>query len=151
MAIAAGQKAFLFVLGVSLLTSGIGCGSTGDPPLVVVRGRILLDGRPLPRGSVALRSDVPGNAGHQPTGMINRPGEYIVYTNGRAGAPAGTYRVTVFASEAAVSSTGAAHPGLPRSIIPIRYNQPQETPLRLKVAPQSLPAAYDLELKSDET
>src|SRR4051812_3459661 len=64
-----------------------------------VRGKITLDGQPLPRGSVTLRPETP-QAGHQPTGMIEPAGEYVVYTNRRAGAPPGSYKVVVFATEA---------------------------------------------------
>ena len=125
----------------------VGCGSPSEN-LVPVGGRITLDGQPMPRASISLRADGATSVGHQPTGMIKQPGEYVIYTNGRPGAPPGSYRVVVFATEEASTTQGAA-PGLPKSLIPSAYNQPDATPLRLVVSPQASPASYNLELKSD--
>jgi hypothetical protein len=137
-----------FVTCIAIL--GTGCRPAGEP-LLPVSGRITLDGRPLPRGSVTLRSEPTGATWHQPTGTIDKPGEYVVYTNGRPGAPAGSYRVTVFATETTTAADGTAHPGLPKSLIPLRYNQPEQSPLRLTVATKPPPNGYDLELKSDQS
>jgi hypothetical protein len=54
----------------------------------------------------------------------------------------------VFASEPLTNADGTAHPGLPQSIIPARYNQPDATPLRLTVTERPSSTSYDLELKS---
>jgi hypothetical protein len=124
-----------------------GCHWQPQESFYPVRGRITLDGQPLPRGSVTLRPE--DNAtGHQPTGMIPSPGEYVVYTNRKLGAPLGKYKVTVFATEAATDPSGAPHPGLPKSLVSTRYNSPHDTPLRLEVVAQPAAHAYDLELKN---
>lgn len=109
-----------------------------------------LDGKPLPLGSVSLRPEGTGEAWDQPTGMVSETGEYVVYTTGREGAKPGKYRVIVFATEATTDDQGAAHPGMPRSIVPGRYNDPKKTPLRVEVSAHPAPGAYDLELTSQE-
>lgn len=126
----------------------VGCTESKPSDLVPVTGRVTLDGRPLTSGSISLRADA-GETWHQPTGVISgNDGEFVVYTNGRPGAPPGQYRVIVFASEPASDRNGAAHPGLPRSLVPKRYNDPKSTPLRLTVAPPPAPTHHDFEVLS---
>ncbi len=60
----------------------------------------------------------------------------------------GQYRVIVFASEPTADRGGAAHRGLPRSLVPKRYNDPKSTPLRLTVAPSPLRLYHDFEVLS---
>lgn len=127
--------------GLMLLALLSGCGDTG-PKLVPVSGRITLDGKPLPRGAVSLRTD---EHWEQPAGSIDADGRYVIYTQGRAGAPPGRYRVVVFATEAAHDAEGKAHPGLPVSIVPALYNDPSQTLLKIEVTLSSR-APFDLEL-----
>lgn len=122
-----------------------GCNDTG-PKLMPVSGRITLDGKPLPRGSVSLRTD---EHWEQPAGSIDADGKYVMYTQGKAGVPPGSYRVVVFATEAAHDADGKAHPGLPVSIIPATYNDPATTPLTIEVTLTSR-APFDLELFRDD-
>jgi hypothetical protein len=82
--------------------------------------------------------------------MVEPAGRYVVYTNGRAGAPPGIYRVVVFASEATTSADGVARPSMPKSLVPNCYNQPDQTPLRLEVVAPLATNSYDLELSSHE-
>jgi hypothetical protein len=133
-----------WVIVAGLLVSG-GCGGR-DLGLVPVSGRVLLNGRPLPRGSVSFRP-LGADAWDQPTGSIT-DGQYTLYTNRQPGAAPGSYRVVVFATEAATSPDGAAHPGLPASLVPTRYNDAQRSPLTVDVTRQAGPTAYDLELTS---
>jgi hypothetical protein len=127
-----------------------GCGKPSQEILYPVQGQISFDGQPIPRGAVTLHPASTESTWHQPTGMIEPAGRFIVYTNGRVGAPPGSYRVVVFATEAAASPEGAARPGLPKSLIPIRYNKPDQTPLRVEVVAQPISGSYDLELGSHE-
>lgn len=126
----------------------VGCTESKPSDLIPVTGRVTLDGRPLTSGSVSLRADA-GGTWHQPTGAISgSDGAFVIYTNGRPGAPPEPYRVVVFASEPAADRNGAAHPGLPRSLVPKRYNDPKSTPLRLTVAPPPAPTHHALEVLS---
>ena len=140
-------RRFQFFFAITLL---LGCGRQPQEMLHPVRGRITLDGEPIARGAVTLHPAVPGATWHQPTGMIEPAGQYVVYTNGRAGAPPGLYRVVVFATEATKTPEGTARPGLPKSLIPARYNQVDQTPLQLKVVAQPTSKDYDLELSHEK-
>lgn len=127
----------------AVLLPALGCGSAETlPELVPVKGKIAFNGQPLARGSVSLR---PASGGwEQPTGPV-RDGQYELFTNGRPGAPVGEYTAVVFATDE--GPAGAAHPGMPKSIIPLKYNQPGKSPLRVKVSTTPAPNAYDLELR----
>ncbi len=103
---------------------------------------------PLGHGSLTLRPDGPDKSWEHPTGMIGPDGVYTVYTGGKPGAHPGMYRVVVFVTEE-TDSNDPAHPGMPKSIIPARYNDPELTPLRLDVMASALAGAYRLELVSD--
>lgn len=131
------------------ITLLIGCRPLPKEILHPVQGRISLDGKPISRGAVTLHPAVPGTTWHQPTGMIEPAGQYVVYTNGRAGAPPGSYRVVVFATEATMTPEGTARPGLPKSLIPARYNQVDQTPLQLNVVAHPASKGYDLELSHE--
>lgn len=137
------------LLGIALLVAATtGCQPKPVETLFPVTGHITLDGQPLGSGSLTLRSDGPDVNWQQPTGMVEESGKYRVFTNGREGAPPGRYRVIAFVTENARLEAGAARPGLPQSLIPARYNDPRQTPLRLEVVAQPTANAYDLELTS---
>lgn len=125
-----------------------GCRREAAQELHPVKGRVTLDDAPLDHGSLTLRPNDSDSWDH-PTGMIRDDGTYDVYTNGKAGAPPGTYRVVAFVTEDLPRSDGAAHPGMPESIIPARYNDPERTPLRLEVTASPVAGTYDLRLTSD--
>lgn len=124
-----------------------GCGGDNRPKLVPVAGRISLDGKPLSSGSVTLRPESAQGGWEQPTGIIEADGKYVVYTQGRAGAPPGKYRVVIFATGPTKSADGAAHPGLPVSLIPAMYNDPAQTPLQIDVE-AGAKRSFDWELTS---
>src|SRR5262245_36253400 len=103
------------------------CGSS-QPPLHEVRGTVRFGAASLATGVVSLRADKGNTTQHIPTGTIDGSGRYRIYTNGRPGAPPGWYRAVVFATEPTVD-TGKASPGMPKSLIPIRYNNANTSPL----------------------
>jgi hypothetical protein len=131
-----------------LTISFCACGSRAELALHPVRGRITLDGEPLPRGTVSLRSDGEAAGWQQPTGTIGENGEFVIYTQGQKGSPPGKYRAVVFATEEVQSEGG--HPGLPRSLIPERYTDPRRTPLRIDVTANPQSDQYRLELTRHE-
>lgn len=124
-----------------------GCEADSAPDLVAVTGRVLLDDAPIGPGSLSLRSTA-GESWDQPAGMIAADGTYEVFTNGRRGVSPGEYTVVVFIHEQPAAD-GSAHPGLPQSLIPARYNDPVQSGLSLKVAPDAPPDSYDLRLSAD--
>lgn len=125
-------------------------GCSREPQLVLlpVEGRVSLDGKPLTNGVVSLRPDSNSDNWHQPTGRIDENGIYTVFTDGRPGAPEGEYRVVVFSTETPASGPKGAHPGLPKSVIPVRYNDPDKSKLRVKVAPDAPADQFQLKLTS---
>lgn len=123
--------------------AGVGCSREGQ--LVEVRGSVTYAGEPLKTGIVSLRSKDPKATQHQPTGLIDENGEYRVYTNYQPGAPPGEYRVVVFATEPTID-TGKVSPGMPKSLIPKKYNDVATTPLGFEVQPGAAKDEYDLRL-----
>ncbi len=121
-----------------------GCADDG-PKLVPVAGRVTLDGQPLSNGSVTLRPEAGDSNWEQPTGSIDADGKYVVYTQRKPGAPPGKYRVVIFATAATKDASGAAHPGLPKSIVPAIFSDPKQTPLEIVVDPARKPP-FDWEL-----
>jgi hypothetical protein len=128
----------------SLLVNFAGCAAEDGPEIYPVVGRVTLAGAPLTSGTVSFR---PTEGGwDQPTGVIDPGGNYTLYTNQRPGAPPGTYRVVVFANEVLAPVAGKAAPGLPKSLIHPRYQNPQLTPLSVTVSAAPAAGAYDLEV-----
>lgn len=125
----------------SLLAAMAGCNGESGPPLVPVTGMVLLNGKPLTTGGSVSFRDETGLV--QPTGEIGADGIYQLLHGGRVGAPPGSYRVVVFASEPEGKS-GGGHGGLPRLIIHKKYTDPKTTPLRVDVRKDASPDAYDL-------
>jgi hypothetical protein len=124
-----------------------GCRS-GSADLIPVSGTVTQNGQPLTTGTVSFRPDAArGNQSqHQPTGRIEADGRYTLYTTERSGAPPGWYRVLVFASSS-TDAKGQAHPGMPKSIVHVRYNDPAQTPLSIEAKAGQPAGAYDLKLE----
>ena len=142
------MRPFLIALWMTAACIACGCGEEDGPLLVPVTGRVLLGDAPIGPGSLSLRPSADGQNWDQPAGMIAADGTYQVFTNGKAGAPPGDYTVVVFIHEQPANG-GSAHPGLPQSLIPVRYNDPAQSGLSLRVDPDALPDSYDLRLTAD--
>jgi hypothetical protein len=131
----------LVALPLILLT---GCGSHNSG-LLPVSGHVYFENRPLTTGTVSLH---PVNTtGHVPTGAIDAEGRYTLSTNYQPGAPPGQYKAVVHATEPIEPVPGKAHPGLPKSLIPTRYNQGNTSPLEIEIRPDPPAGAYDLRLE----
>ncbi len=130
---------YVLVLGV-FAASVIGCQGEDGPPLLPVSGVVMLGGQPLKSGSVSFRDD---SGLVQPTGPIE-DGKYELILDRRLGAPAGRYKVVVFATESRQQSAG--HGGLPRLIINKKFTDPKTTPLEAEVMEGAPPGAYDFEV-----
>jgi hypothetical protein len=138
-----------FVLTAALVAAGC---SRGEP-LFPVSGVVTLSGKPLAGASITLYPDATkGNQTKRlPAGPSNAKGEYRLYTLMRSGAPAGWYKVVVFASETPkvpdAKDSKKNQTALPKSIINARYNQESTTPLSVEVKAAAPPGAYDLKLE----
>jgi hypothetical protein len=129
-----------------LLVLVLGCGSS--EALVPVAAHVMHGGKPLTTGTVSYRPDAAkGNKSlHHPTGTIDDQGNYRLHTSGSEGAPPGWYKVVVFANEKQ-DDAKKAHPGMPKSIIPARYNEDKTTPLSVEVKADAAAGSYDLKLE----
>jgi len=119
----------LFGLATAIL---IGCG-TGKPKVYEVQGHVVLEGKPLPYGTVTFFG---------PRGKLHDVAEIDADGNYRLQALPGTYRVGVYAhpgyenrSSSALYEEGNA-PGatpLPGPIVPEKYNHFASSPLSYEV------------------
>jgi hypothetical protein len=102
-----------------------GCGSKS--PVARVRGKVLLDDKPLAMGSVVTLP----RAGRGATGAIN-DGEFELSTFGTGdGALIGTHKVAVVANEPSNSTDAEAPPG--KLLVPQRYTNPATSGLTIEV------------------
>ena len=111
-----------------------------------VTGKATVDGSPLTLGSVRFVPDpAKGNkATVEPIGQIGADGTYTLYTNNKAGAPPGWYKVAINATEIPDSS----RPFSGKSLIAQKYNSPDSSGVSIEVKSSSKAGDYDLKLSS---
>jgi hypothetical protein len=131
----------------ALLVGLAGCTSGGDARLPVA-GRVLVGDQALSSGAVILRPDITqGNTSkHEPRGSIDAEGNYQISTALQPGAALGWYKIGIVATEAGDPKNPYA---VRRSLIPARYNDPDQSGLSLEVVKNPAPGAYDLRIKAD--
>jgi hypothetical protein len=138
----------LAVLGITavVLAGLAGCGRWASETMLPVEGQVQFGGKLLTRGTVVLYPDAgKGNTTkHEPRGTIEADGRYKIFTHPHAGAPPGWYKVAVLATEASDPKNPYA---VPRSLLPPKFGNPDESGLTLEVRSQPPPGAYDLDLK----
>jgi hypothetical protein len=126
-------------VGTAVLMTGCG----GQPALPSVVGVAMVDGRPLTAGTVTFYPDAKkGNTSpHQPVGLLDGNGQYrLTVPGGRTGAPAGWYKVVVYAVDNPM-------PGKPnRYLTHAKYADVHTTTLRLEVVETPEQGRYDLKL-----
>jgi hypothetical protein len=107
-----------------------GCGGTYD---ATVSGIVTLDSKPLPRGNVSF---TPTAGGPMAYGQINGDGAYVVRTGREEGLPAGSYQVTVLATEeSAAAGKNGGPPPMGKAITPAWYCDPTTSGLTFEVEP----------------
>jgi|tagenome__1003787_1003787.scaffolds.fasta_scaffold20371603_1 hypothetical protein len=114
-----------------LICAAGGCGQSG-PQVAPVKGRVTLDGQPLPNVAVQFQPD----EGKRPSGGgTDENGEYqLYYKRGVIGAQLGPHVVQILAP---------VEPKAP--IIPVRYNKQSELRAEVKAGPNEI----NFDLKSD--
>jgi hypothetical protein len=133
-----------FAITALLLAGLAGCGSRTET-MVPVEGAVKYQGKPLPRGSIALHPDAgKGNAGKGESRGTIEDGRYTVTTHPHTGAPAGWYKVAVTATEPGDPKNPYA---IRKSLIPERFGNVNESGLTLEVKAGAAAGAYDLDLK----
>jgi len=134
-----------FFLGVA------GCGKS--EPLYPVSGKVTHNKAPLKGGIITfLPDESKGNKSKfSPSGKIDNEGNYTLMTDGRAGAPAGHYKVTVNTEMPGMAATTPGDPGKPAPLTPPggvkiapKYKDVSQTPLTREVVTSGAsPTHYD--------
>lgn len=133
-----------------------GCGDdSGVGKTYPVSGKVLMDQQPLQteNGSVMFKPNAArGNTStFEPSGMIDKEGEYTLTTNGKKGAPPGWYKVIVSAHGGSPEhpkflDTQRSRRPVAQSLLPPRYGNTDTTPLEIEVVASPGAGAYDLHL-----
>jgi hypothetical protein len=130
-------------LAVAVVALAGGCAKQSE--LIPVTGKVTLEGKPLVHGTVSYRPPAGDLTAPQASGPLDAEGNYRLFTEGEPGVKPGTYRVVVFAYDQ--PTRGPGHRGLPQSIIHVRYQREDTTPLMREVGKDVRAGAYDLELE----
>lgn len=129
----------------TLLVGLAGCGSAGEEQLPVA-GSVFWRDQPLTSGAVILIPDTTkaNTSKHEPRGPIGADGTYQISTAHQPGAPPGWYKVGIIATEAGDPQNPYA---VRQSLLPAKYNDPDQSGLFLEVVKDPAPGDYDLKLK----
>jgi hypothetical protein len=135
----------VFLLGAALAA---GCGGS-SVKIVPVSGKVTVGGQPVTSGQVSYLPVTEGegvNAKAAPgslpaSGQIDSNGEYKLFTNGKEGAVAGKYKVTVTPSMVPTGGTKA-----PTTPYHSKYSDVKQTPLTKEVSAGAAAGTYDLKL-----
>jgi len=136
------------------------CGCGSSEKLYPVSGKVYLKNDLLKGGSVSfVPDDAKGNkVKSQPTGMIGPDGSYTLSYEGKPGAPAGWYKVTVSTETPGMGGMGPppvhTDPSKPAPLAGSggvktdpKYRDPSKTDLKVEVVPSPSAGAYDLKLQ----
>ena len=136
--------AFGFVLAVA-----VGCGDKAEVPLLKVAGTVKAGGAPMPLGTVTFHPDAgKGNASKSTTsGNIKADGTYVLLTDGKEGAAAGWYNVTV-SGQGMPDPSKMTEPGkMPTApVVNAKYTKPETSGFSIEVKDGAAAGAYDLSL-----
>ncbi|MBD3675431.1 MAG: hypothetical protein HUJ26_18100 [Planctomycetaceae bacterium] len=147
----------VMLLSVTLIT-GCGMGSQ-TPDLSPVKGVVTVEGQPVPEGQVTFVPDsTQGTRGPSFVGELQKNGTFSVRgPNGVEGAIPGTYHVVI--NRPAVSSADLMKAAQERkvnrsefkksSLIPLVYETPNSTPLKVIVEPEK-PNEYAFDLGQNQ-
>ena len=127
------RRRLVAVAGCGAIVVISGCSGAYDAG---VSGKVTIDGRVVPNGTVAFQPVAGGPAAYA---RIEESGEYVIKTGREAGLPAGEYQVTVTASEpSAVLQTEKGGPPPPgKAITPAWYRTKDTSGLKFTVNPGS--------------
>jgi hypothetical protein len=128
----------------ALLLAFAGCDSSGLGRIVPVKGKVMLDGKAVPTGSLVFKPDSAkaNTSTFEPASPIGADGSYSLFTKEKQGAPLGWYKVGVVAQEANPSDPYAAM----KALVPQRYNDPETSGVAIEVVASPAADAYDLKL-----
>jgi len=125
-------------------------GCSGDSQVLVpVEGKVMLDGAALTKGSVRFQPDKDkGNTfGSEPVGEIGLDGSYKLMTAGKAGAPAGWYKISVNGMGSA-EIPDSTKPMAIKSPLAAKFNDPLKSGLSVEVVASAPAGTYDLKVSA---
>jgi hypothetical protein len=118
---------------IVLALASAGCGEPAGALLAPVHGTVTYRGEPVTGGVIVFVPDASrGSDGPLATGEIGPDGGYHLDTGKTAGAAGGWYRVTVAAVDR--NALGADR-GVPHSLLPEKYRDPELSGLICEVKP----------------
>jgi hypothetical protein len=147
--------ALAFSLFGTVALSMIGCQKAET--LYPVKGKVLLDKEPLKAGLVTYVPEAAKDTkAKSPSGQIQSDGTYTLMTDGKAGAPAGKYKVTIMTTTPGMGGSVEVDPNKPQlgplnpqgqgPQINEKYKSVATTDLTKEVSPTASADAYDLKL-----
>jgi hypothetical protein len=118
-----------------LVVLNLGCGSDPDSR-TPVSGKVFFKGAPLKRGTIVFSPDERrGGRGELARAEIQPDGSFSLKTGDREGAVAGWHRVTIVAVEVMVDPGGELDFTEHRSLVPLKYRDPELSGLDYQVEP----------------
>jgi hypothetical protein len=135
------------ILAASLLLLMLsGCGER----LLPVKGKVTLNGQPLPtgHGHIWFVPDLAKGATHTRYCIcqLSPAGEFELSTEGKDGVPLGWYKVVIYATRTEPPSSPLGW--TPDWIVPEKYTKAETTDLNVEVIANPEPGRYDFDLKS---
>ncbi len=122
-----------------MLMGFIGCNGSD---LAIVKGKVTLEGKPVPNGTVNF---IPDDAGPSASGEIKPDGTYQLTTNKPGdGAKIGSYKVMVIAMEDQTGKLPEEKSPLPAAIVPLKYTALSTTDLKATVEKKENIIDFDL-------
>jgi hypothetical protein len=125
-----------------------GCGGTEQVPLVPVSGAVKLGGAAMPMGMVEFHPDAgKGNTFKgKPVSMIKSDGTYKLHTDGREGAPAGWYKVTVSGHGMPEQMPTDSKKAPAEPAVNAKYSKPDASGFSFEVKEGAPAGAYDISM-----
>ncbi len=122
-----------------------GCGSDADT-LSPVGGKVYFKNVPLTQGTIVFSPDSRrGGHGELASAEIQRDGTFVLRTGDKFGAAPGWHRVTVVAVETAAKPAEGWNFAEHRTLVPVRYRDPELSSLEFEVKP-GIPNTADFHL-----
>lgn len=131
---------FLWLAGIAIIGGIAGCGEAGVDGVVPVTGKVTYKDQPVADATVSFIGE--GQGGRTAVGTTAADGTYVLRTLNSEGAVPGKYTVTVTKAEAAAASgatvsmedaTKSVAAGEPKQLLPAKYADPTQSPLKFDV------------------
>jgi len=116
--------------------------------VVAVEGKVLLGGQGMPMGTVTFHPDK--DKGNKlegaPSAAIDPDGSYKLIYNGKPGAPAGWYKVSVSPRGMPKEMPAQGQPMPQPPAVNARYQKPETSGIAFEVTENPEPGKYDIKL-----